>query len=184
MTCVVGLLDKGDVWMGADSAGVAGSLIVKRDDSKVFRNGPFLMGVTSSFRMGQLLRYSFVPPKHDDKVSDHKFMCTTFTDAVRKCFKDGGYATKLNENETGGCFLVGYHGKLFEVESDYQVGISHDTFAAVGCGDELAMASLTSTDKTKMNPKTRVMLALKVAEKYSINVCRPFRVMRLRGASA
>ena len=183
MTCVVGLLDKGDVWMGADSAGVAGRLVVKRDDSKVFRNGPFLMGFTTSFRMGQLLRYSFEPPKHESGIPDHKFMCTTFTDAVRKCFKDGGYAKKNDEVESAGCFLVGYHGKLFEVESDYQVGISHDDFAAVGCGDELAMASLTSTDNTKMPPKARVRLALKVAEKYSTGVCGPFRVMRLRGAT-
>jgi hypothetical protein len=33
----------------------------------------------------------------------------------------GGYAEKDKEAEKGGCFLVGVGGRLFQIESDYQV---------------------------------------------------------------
>ena len=57
MTCIVGLIDGRRVWMGGDSAGVSGLDITVRADAKVFRNGDFLIGFTSSFRMGQLLAF-------------------------------------------------------------------------------------------------------------------------------
>ena len=64
MTCIVGLVHEGTVFIGGDSAGVAGLSLVVRADEKVFRNGDFLMDFTTSFRMGQLLRYNpDSPPK-------------------------------------------------------------------------------------------------------------------------
>jgi hypothetical protein len=38
MTCIVGLVDKGDVYIGGDSAGVAGLSLSIRADEKVFGN--------------------------------------------------------------------------------------------------------------------------------------------------
>ena len=50
------------MYIGGDRAGVAGLSLTVRADEKVFQNGEFLMGFTTSFRMGQLLRYSLKPP--------------------------------------------------------------------------------------------------------------------------
>lgn len=55
MTCVVGLVDKGTVYIGVDSAAVQGWTRRKSRVAKVFHRGPFLIGYTTSFRMGQLL---------------------------------------------------------------------------------------------------------------------------------
>ena len=181
MTCIVGLLDKGDVWMGADSAGSSAYTICDRRDTKLFRNGPFLMGFTTSFRMGQLLHYSFKTPDHPARMSDEKYMCTKFIDAARKCFKRGGYAKKKDEHESGGTFLVGYKGRIFQVESDYQVGIARGGFDAVGCGGELALGSLFTTRNAKMRPAARLRLALQAAAKFSKRVRGPFRIMCLKG---
>ena len=181
MTCIVGLIDDGKVYMGGDSAGIAGYNLSIRADEKVFQNGPFLMGFTTSFRMGQLLRYKLEPPKHpfddDGKLIDtYKFMATAFIDSVRKCLKDGGYAQKDKEQEWGGTFLVGYKGRLFEIEGDYQVGESVDKFKAVGCGQQIALGNLCAT-KGKQ-PKERVDAALKAAEKYSAGVRGPFAILK------
>jgi len=43
--------------------------------------------------------------------------------------------------EAGGTFLVGYRGRLFRVDSDYQVGESVNNYCAVGCGADLVRAS-------------------------------------------
>ena len=64
MTCIVGVVDNGKVYMGGDSAGVGGLCIETRKQPKVFRNGDFLIGYTDSFRMGQLLQYKMSPPRY------------------------------------------------------------------------------------------------------------------------
>ena len=180
MTCIVGLVDKGKVYIGGDSAG-ANSFwdLTVRADPKVFVNGPFIMGFTSSFRMGQLLRYKLKTPSRfkDDGTQKevYEYMVTDFVDAVRQCLKDGGYASKRNEIEEGGTFLVGYEGRLFCIESDYQVGEALDGFMAVGCGDQIARGALYGTQMQP--PEERIRIALEAAERFSAGVRGPFIIL-------
>lgn len=172
MTCIVGLVENGRVYLGGDSAGVAGLDLTIRADQKVFKNSDYVMGFTSSFRMGQLLRYAFEPPVPEEGEDINKFMATRFIDAVRKCLKDGGYARKKDEEESAGTFLVGYKGHLFFIDNDYQVGIPITGFDAVGCGYQIARGAMYATKGQK--PTHRIMTALEAAELFSAGVRRPF----------
>lgn len=176
MTCIVGLVHEGTVFIGGDSAGVAGLSLVVRADEKVFRNGDFLMGFTTSFRMGQLLRYKLDPPRRhpDDRVA--KYMVVDFIDAVRECLKAGGWASKEKEIEQGGTFLVGYSGHLFTVQGDYQAGQPKDGFAAVGSGEDVALGALFAT-QGQDDPRERVLTALRAAERFNAGVRGPFHVL-------
>ncbi len=160
--------------MGADSAGVSGFDLRVRSDSKLFRNGPMLFGFTSSFRMGQLLRYSLRVPLHDPEMDSMAYMATAFINAIRECLKEGGYASKTNENESGGTFLVGYQGGLYMIEPDYQVGQAMDGFMACGCGAPYALGALHATEGEP--PDVRINKALLAAERHSAGVRRPFDV--------
>ena len=73
MTCIVGYLDKETVYLGGDSAGTDGNYSQHiRKDKKVFQNGPFIFGFTSSFRMGQILMSSrFKPWRQKAEQSDY-----------------------------------------------------------------------------------------------------------------
>ena len=177
MTCIVGLLDKGKVYIGGDSAGVAGYGLTVRADEKVFINGDFVMGFTSSFRMGQLLRYSLKPPKYHPDIDLIEYMVTDFIEAIRKCLKDGGFAEKKDEKEKAGTFLVGFNGKLFKIDSDYQVGIPTQAFDACGCGEDIALGSMYSN--SSLPPIDRITQALEAAEQFSAGVRRPFVVKQL-----
>src|SRR5690242_15173484 len=85
MTCIVGLVAAdGRVHLGGDSAGIAGYDLTVRKDPKVFRVGEFAVGFTSSFRMGQLLRFAFTPPPIEGDLD--AYMVTTFVNALRDCF--------------------------------------------------------------------------------------------------
>lgn len=173
MTAIVGLIHDGTVHIGGDSAGVSGWTMTVRADSKVFTNGPYLFGFTSSFRMGQLIRYALnAPDPTGDDVEG--FMSTTFIDAVRDCLKAGGWATKDNEREEGGVFMAGVAGRLFVVQADYQVGEAADGYAAIGCGDQIARGALYATASSRMAPRKRIELALKAAERFSAGVRGPF----------
>lgn len=179
MTCIAGLVHNGRVWMGGDSASVAGWDLTIRTDSKVFIKGPCLIGFTTSWRMGQLLRYRFTPPEHPPGMDDHEYMSTLWIDAVRETLKAGGFARKDNEVEHGGVFLVGYRGRLFKVDSDYQVGEAFLGFDAVGCGDQAARGALYATRNIGLSPYDRLEMALDAAEQLSAGVRRPFIIYHL-----
>ena len=177
MTCIAAVVKDGVVYMGGDCAGVSGQDLTLMKDDKVFIVGPMLIGYTTSFRMGQLLRYALDVPHHPDGMPDDAYMATLFIDAVRACLKEGGYALKEKEQESGGAFLVGYHGKLFMVDSDYQVLRPRDDYHAMGCGAAAATGSLFSTwDRM---PWIRLEFALGAAEHCNVGVRGPFTYLRL-----
>ena len=184
MTCIVGYVDEDDtVWMGGDSAGVSGLDINVRKDKKVFKNGDFLMGFTSSFRMGNLLQYKFRPPEQEcDDVFE--YMCTDFIDGVRECFENGGFIKKSSDVESGGIFLVGYRGRLFRIDNDFQVGENVAPYAAVGCGEDYAYGSLYTTKMLENwvgphNGYDAIRVALEAAENFSTGVRGPFTIIKL-----
>ena len=122
-TCIVGLEHNGDVYIGGDSAGVDGSYSrAVRVDEKVFTNGRMLFGFTSSFRMGQILRYSFNPPEQTVGEGDFEYLCGAWIDSLIECLKKKGYATIKNNSAMGGTFLLGFNGKLYQIQDDFQVG--------------------------------------------------------------
>lgn len=185
MTCIVGIAHAGGVTIGGDSAGVAGLDLVVRKDSKVFtlEGGRAVFGFTSSFRMGDLLRYGLDLPKRDPSADLDRWMRTSFIDAVRACLKAGGYATVSNGVETGGQFLVGIEGRLFHVESDFQVGESAHGVDAVGCGQAFALGAMVALGGAALGvgnqsvlAEMRVRKALEVAETFSAGVRGPFQV--------
>ena len=177
MTCIVGLVDKGNVYIGGDSAGVAGLSISIRNDEKVFVNGPFIMGFTTSFRMGQLLRYKFDPPKQTVGKDDMKYMVTDFVDSVRGCFASNGFGDLADRtNHEGGTFLVGYHNQLYKIESDFQIAVSSTNYDAVGCGASIALGALHATKGKK--PEDRLKMALEAASTFSAGVAPPFLVLK------
>lgn len=172
MTCIVAIKDKGKVFIGCDSAGTGGVDLQIRKDPKIYINGPFMIGFTSSFRMGQILGHSLRVQDQKKQQTTQEFMRTTFIDAVRHCLSQGGFMQKSNEVETGGTFIVSYKKKIFVIYDDFQVAEMVENFAAIGCGQDIANGSLFST-KGKA-PIERIRLALKAAEAFSAGVRGPF----------
>ena len=172
MTAVVGLVHDGRVHLGADSALTAGWALTISAQPKVFRRGPYVIGTSGSPRMAQVMRYSFEPPPLDGEP--HRFMATAFIDAMRQVLKDAGVATKTADQEaTGGSFaLVGIAGRLFEIQSDYQVSESVDGFAAIGSGFEPCLGALHATPGRPVRERLRI--ALEAAERFNAAVHGPF----------
>lgn len=176
MTCIVGVADGETVWMGGDSAGVAGWGVTVRADAKVFTNGPCVFGFTSSFRMGQLLRYRLQVPEQGRSENIDRFMVVSFIDAVRSCMEDGGWKHTQYGREEGGQFLVGYRGRLYQIDSDFQVGIPTDQVAAIGCGEDLALGAMDAL--ADLPPRKRIKRALAIAAARSGGVAAPFLVVK------
>ncbi|MFC7443410.1 hypothetical protein [Laceyella putida] len=175
MTCIVGLVADNKVYLGGDCAGVSHYHLQVRRDPKVFKQGPFLIGFTSSFRMGQLLRFSFVPPSPEGREDLYQFMCTTFIDAIRDCLKQGGYTQIQSNKESAGTFLVGYQNRLFRIDSDFQVAEFSDGMDAIGSGSHVALGALFASKEK--DPRERVFQALYAAERFNAAVRGPYTIL-------
>lgn len=178
MTVIAGVAHRGRVVIGADSAGVADWSITIRKDPKVFHAGPYLIGFTYSFRMGQVLRHVFKPPPPPKRASQvERFMVVDFVDALRASLKASGWSKLKEGQEEGGTFLVGMRGRLFRVDSDYQIGETRAGYDAVGCGGEIACGALFAS--AAMKPEARVQFALRAAERHSNGVRGPFTILSI-----
>jgi len=174
MTCIVGWVENNKVYMGGDSAGVEGYNLKVRLDEKVFVNKEFLFGFTSSFRMGQILRWNFTPPDRFAKETDLEYLNNAFIQAVIDVLKKKGYAEVNNNEISGGTFLFGYRGNLYVIYEDFQIGQSVKNYDSVGCGESYALGSFHALESIKMNPEKRIAAALKAAHEFSAGVRPPF----------
>lgn len=179
MTCIIGFIKNKKVYIGGDSAGVGGLDVTLRRDSKVFKNGKFIIGYTSSFRMGQLLRFKLKVKDQDEEQDDYEYMCTTFIDAVRNCLKENAYTTIDDNVEKIGYFLVGYNGHLYNIQSDLQVAESYDSFDSVGCGEDYAKGAMEILTKSKQSPRQIIKKALTIVVKFSGGVRPPFNIVEV-----
>lgn len=179
MTCIVGLVENNKVYMGGDSASSNGHLTVVSAVPKVFSTGDFLIGYTSSWRMGQILEHHLridegLLPKPGDDLQG--FMVRVFVENVRELFKTLGYAKLENNEESAGEFLVGCYGHLYHIETDYQVGETANGMDACGCGEQVALGALCATEKLGLTAFQRIDIALEAAAEFSCGVRPPFIV--------
>lgn len=188
MTVIVGIIGPdGDVYMGGDSAATtAGGSQSVYVNKKVFTpvHGPhYLMGVCGNHRLSQVMRYSFVPPPPPGPDVDlEQFMASDFVNSVRKCYKDNGILTSTEDGaETGsfGSFLVGYQGRLFEMEENFQILIDRRNYMAVGSGEDLALGALYATDSPGADAVERIKTAIKAAVTFSAWCREPYDILRL-----
>lgn len=178
MTCIVGLKHDGVIYLGGDGIGAGGSSKTTVLVPKVFKVDDFIIGYTTSFRMGQLLQYNFKPPNIEG-LELNRYMVSKFIPAIREAFKAGGFSSEKERVESAGEFLVGVKGQLFKVQSDYSVLESADSYDACGSGEAYALGSLFSTHTTTPNqPKYRVNTALAAASYHSSYVGYPFTVVK------
>jgi ATP-dependent protease HslVU (ClpYQ) peptidase subunit len=178
MTCIVGLVHRGSVYIGGDSASVQGWTSRVTKIPKVFRRGPFLMGYTTSFRMGQLLQYGLEFRAQRDDEDEMKYLVTEVAERVRLLLKERGMAKIESNTESGGQFLVGYRARLFSVQQDFQVNEMADGYDAVGSGAEYALGAIRAMAREQ--PVPRLKRALEISAHFNMGVSGPFVVKSLR----
>jgi len=161
--------------MGADSAGASGWTVRAVRSSKIFKVGPFIIGHTTSFRMGEILQYHLEVEPQKEEQTDYEYMVCCFVEAVRKALKEYGFAKVENNVEEGGDFLVGYHGHLYSVDDDFQMTEHIEGYDACGCGGGFALGAMRALEG--MSPKERIKRALGIAAYFSGGVMPPFHIL-------
>lgn len=178
MTCIVALEHDGNVWMGGDAAATRDHDVVCRANSKVFKNGEFLIGFSGSFRIGQLLQYSFFPPEQDFTQSEVEYLVTNFIDSLRELLQDKGAIMKEQEGDAQDSeFILGYKGKIYVIEPDFNIGRPITPYTSCGTGSSYAMGALYVLSEANLEPKHKVEKALQAAAEYCTEVKAPFTIL-------
>lgn len=164
MTTIVAMIKDNKVYMGADHLGSDG--FVKTEfvkNNKLFKNGDFMIGYTTSYRMGQILEYSWAPPVRKENITDDQYFYKDVLDSIRQCFKDNDYGDKNGPDYQAGNFLVGWKGRIFEVQNAH--ALEHVKFASVGSGSYHALGALLALDiiNHQAEPHRLLEIALDVA---------------------
>lgn len=181
MTCILGYADEKNMYIAGDACGSNGQYYSKRKDDKVFKKGEMLFGYTTSFRMGHLLQWKFVIPKHRKDISTMEYMNTLFIDEVIKCFSENAYVKVDKEVKAGGHFIVCYDGIVFSIDSDFQVGINEGNLDGCGCGAIAALAAFKMGMLSKRwGIEYNLKKALLISSQMIPGVCEPFTVLRMK----
>lgn len=174
MTCVVGVEKDGAVWLAGDSAclDVEGDAVVTQRQSKVFRRGPYCIGFSGSFRIGNLFKYDLKLPNtlssnHPRQISE---------ELIKVIEKH-----QLKEEDWSA--LIGYKDKLYIVQSDCYCYRHTKPYAAIGAESAVAVAlgtfctieSLQLQLKEQMSGKAILKMALENATTFSSNVRPPWK---------
>ena len=179
MTCIVAYTDSDVVWMGGDSAGTKCDSVHTMKHPKVFKKDQFLIGCCGDIRIGQLLQYKLRVEDQPDYYDTLEYMSTMFVDAVIRLFKDNLYSENEDGKEWGGDFLVGYDGRIFNIEANFAVFETGECYHAIGSGDREALAALHTIDAIlpKLNIPTKIEIALKASAKFNSSVSSPFTII-------
>ena len=132
MTCIVALSVGNKVFLGGDSAASdeKTGLILQTTDAKVFKVGQFGIGFVDSFRMGQILQYSWTPPIYKPTTGFKnldKFMRTKFVESIKEAYQENGYGRFGNnapeDGDEGGIIIIAVQntGRIFTMDVDYHV---------------------------------------------------------------
>lgn len=184
MTTIIGVEHKGKVFMGADSQGTVGWSRIMITAPKIIRFPALLIGVAGDLRTLNLLQYHFSPPDPHIDMTDDEYIIVRLVTDIRECLKKNGWLKIENSKESGdyNTFLIGYHGKLYRIGSDFDVLRSQASICSVGSGSEYALGAMYALRAhhkgvfSESQIKSHIQTALQVSAQLSIGVSEPFYV--------
>jgi ATP-dependent protease HslVU (ClpYQ) peptidase subunit len=113
-----------------------------KDNPKIVKNGPFLLGAAGDMRAINLLAYQFKPPVPPMNCAGNrldKFISTKFIPELKSLFDEVQYGEKGNQDSTILCVV---HGAVYEIGSGYDWARDASGIYAFGSGGAYALGSL------------------------------------------
>jgi len=182
MTCIVGIQRNSRVYLGGDSAATGGDgsqMVIA--DKKVFVNGDLAFGICGSPKIIDPLRFTKFP-KQKRGQDDREFVAKELVPAIKAAFKESGCVVenpKYGEIFEG-AILFGTQGKLYRMESNFQIITDAYGFDSVGSGADIAIGSLHATKKDR-DSRRRIITALEAASIANSGVRPPFAIVTVGG---
>lgn len=178
MTCTVGVVKNGKVWLGGDSyTERAGIAKFQKIGTKLIRRGPFLFGYAGGSGIAPALQYTLKLPKHFRGVTPDELFHQFVMSHLIPCFSDCNLLEgQADSKKFDGGLLVGFKGRLYEVDSSFGWD-ARPQYSAIGCATNLALGAfwVLGNDPT-IKPARQCEVALEAAAAHDPHVAPPFYV--------
>ena len=177
MTCIVGLVENGTVYIGGDSATTTGNRRTVRSTSKAVKRGEFVMGGAGYAVITMIMNHvTELPPMYENQTPID-YMVNTFLPMFRATVLSMGQMIIEDSKEsTDSLFLIGFRGHLFRIGQDLNVIESIDGFDCIGSGGDFALGVMYATHDSGMKPEDRIYKALNAAAYFDSYVYPPFEI--------
>lgn len=185
MTCIIAIKNEdGSITLGGDKLGSNGYTKQLIQDPKVFKNGDFYFGYTTSFLMGQLLKYKFNAPAKFSGQNDDHYLHVTVREAIVELFKSSSFGKLQSDKQSEpdfGTFIMVYKGRIFTMQTNTSLLESTDGVAAVGCGELTALGAVYAIKETQPTlPSSEVIrLAMLVCSKTLCGVSKEYDIIEI-----
>lgn len=176
MTAILGYADGKHVWIGGDSSAQNGhwSRIAIRE-RKVFRIGEMLVGGAGLMRPIQAIRTGLKLPEHAAEMPDLDYFITAFIPAMQQALADGK-ASMDDQDGNSTSLMIGYHGVLYCMGSDFSIRAHEAQAYALGNGGDIAFGAFIAYHFAVETVEMAMDLALTVAANFDLTVAPPFYV--------
>jgi len=138
MTCIISFERDNKIIIAGDKKASNSATGSNVKEPKIFEKKKFMIGYTSSFRMGQILKHIWTPPsKKEDQTIDN-YLYTDVINSLRQVFE----VNNFGESDTTGTFILVYKNRKFIYQSDNSLLEYEDNVISTGSGEEIAFGSV------------------------------------------
>lgn len=175
MTTIAGMIRQNQVYIAGDTQSSDGYHKLARQDTKVFEKQGIAFGFTTSYRMGQILKYhTKIPPyPFKEPAPLYEWMVTQFIPSFIHSLEEHKWIEKEKDRVRGGQILVGIGPKLFQIDNDFQVIEPNLTYYAIGSGCSFALGVLDTLIDQSPYPLDSVVeiltISIRVASHHDLN---------------
>ncbi len=158
MTCIAAVTANGYLTIAGDSQGsVPGTWqMYDRRDEKVFALTDWMgVGFTTSYRLGQIVRYHLPPLDEPTTLDRHAWMVSRFVPELRGALRQHGWVKAENGRDEGGTMIVSIRSDIFVIYDDFQVAQPALPFCAIGAGGDVATGYLQAAMETPLADRSR-----------------------------
>ena len=171
MTVLVGIVDQGSIYIGADRGATDEQTIISMSRPKISIKDGWIFAYSGSLGTGQLLEFIDFPAPADDI---YRLVRLDIVSNLKNMIDEYG----KDDEDNGVDFLRGSQGRLFDFStSDWSVTEVQET--AVGSGNQIALGSLYTTLPFDMTVDERITLAVSAAIHYSPTCQGPLDILSL-----
>lgn len=174
MTCIAAVAKNGVVYMGGERGASDPYTILPLCRPKIAQINNYLVGYAGTQGIGQMVHMIDLPPIANNK-NITKALRTSFIKSLKIAIEEYGNAPINEDNSTD--WLVGVHGRLFEISSDdWQVSEFEET--AIGSGNNIALGSL-HTSRSWKDQEKRIRYSLQAAVEISPSCLGPIDILHI-----
>ncbi len=172
MSVVVGYIDEGNIYVGADSQLTAGSFISTTDHKKIFKKKTIcgkemVIGCVGSTRQKTIVESNFVLPKMPFGYSTREYLVRIFIPRMIDVFKQNGMGIE-GEWEINSMVLA-FRKSLWHIERNCNL-VEYADWVCIGSGSEYAYGALEALRDSKIITTDRIKKAIECAIKYDCYV--------------